>query len=224
MPHSAAVGNNFFDETFPQLAASFEGVKTLLFLLLAFGTLAAAHADREQTGATQAGAAGKTLEAEAVLARLTVKGNTGPKATVLVFVAHDCPVSNALTPEMTRIAEKYSLEGVAFFFVYAERDLPEAEARRHAHEFLQDARVTVDRQGALVARAGAKVTPEAAVFARSGEVIYRGRINDLFPALGKKRAEPTTHDLRDALDAILAGKAPPVANTPAIGCFIATSP
>ena len=84
--------------------------------------------------------------------------------------------------------------------------------------------MTVDRPGLLVARAGVEVTPEAAVFSPAGAVVYRGRINDLFAALGKKRAEPTTHDLRAALDAVVAGKAPPVATTPAIGCFIASQP
>jgi hypothetical protein len=144
------------------------------------------------------------------------------KATVLLFISHDCPISNALAPEMNRIVGKYSPLGVAFFFVYAEGALADADAARHAQEFALAAPVTVDEKCVLVARAGAKVTPEAVVFSHAGEVVYRGRINDLFAAFGKRRATPETHDLRDALDAILAGKAPPSATTPAIGCFIPT--
>ena len=49
------------------------------------------------------------------------------------------------------------------------------------------------------------MSPEAAVFAADGSIKYRGRINDLYVDLGKKRNAATTHDLRDALDAVLAG-------------------
>ena len=186
-------------------------VKPLLFLLLALAAPVPVRAE-------------KVVAAGEVAGRLAGAEDARLKATVLVFLAHDCPISNALAPELNRIAGKYAAQGVAFFFVYAERDLADADAARHARDYALAAPVTVDRTGALAARAGAKVTPEAAVFSRAGAVVYRGRINDLFAALGQKRAEPTTHDLRDALDAVLAGTAPPNATTPAIGCFIATKP
>ena len=211
MPHSPAVGNHFFDETFAHFFASSMAVKPLLFLLLA---LVAADSVR----------AGEMVPAADVAARLAAAKDGRVKATVLIFLAHDCPVSNALVPEMNRLAAHFGPLGAAFYFVYAERDLADADAARHAREFALAAPTAVDRTGALAARAGAKVTPEAAVFSRAGKVVYRGRINDLFAALGQKRTEPTTHDLRDALDAVLAGKVPPAATTPAIGCYISTKP
>lgn len=53
-----------------------------------------------------------------------------------------------------------------------------------------------------------------------GKVLYLGRIDDWFGDLGKKRPAPTTHDLRDALHALLAGGEPAVARTVAVGCDI----
>ena len=211
MPHSPPVGNHFFDETSARFRASLMDVKPLLFLLF---VLVAAGTVR----------AGEMVAAAEVAGRLAPAKDGRVKATVLIFLAHDCPVSNALVPEMNRLATHFGPLGAAFYFVYAERDLADADAARHAREFALAAPVAVDRAGTLAVRAGAKVTPEAAVFSRAGEVVYRGRINDLFAALGQKRAEPTTHDLRDALDAVLAGKAPPAATTPAIGCYISTKP
>ena len=64
----------------------------------------------------------------------------------------------------------------------------------------------LDPQHRLVKLAKATVTPEAVVFGKNGEVLYRGRIDDQYAALGKKRAAATRHDLFDALDAITAGK------------------
>ena len=211
MPHCPAIGNHFFHETSVPFRASSMVVKSLLFLLLALAAPAPVRA-------------GEMAAVDEVAARLAPATTERVKATVLIFLAHDCPVSNVLVPEMNRIATEYGPRGVAFFFVYAERDLTDVDAARHAQEFALAAPAAVDRAGALVARAGARVTPEAAVFSPAGEVMYRGRINDLFAAPGKKRAVPTTHDLRDALDAVLAGKAPPAATTPAVGCFIATKP
>ncbi|HUF61098.1 MAG TPA: hypothetical protein VMN36_03405 [Verrucomicrobiales bacterium] len=53
-------------------------------------------------------------------------------------------------------------------------------------------------------------------------IAYHGRINDLYAALGSKRQVVTAHDLRRALDAILAGKKqiPPPGGRP-VGCYIA---
>ena len=56
--------------------------------------------------------------------------------------------------------------------------------------------------------------------APDGTVLYRGRIDDLYIALGKRRDHVTAHDLRDALDEIVGGR--PVGNprTQAVGCSL----
>jgi hypothetical protein len=67
---------------------------------------------------------------------------------------------------------------------------------------------------------GIQVTPEAAIYSGASGRVYRGRIDDLYASIGQSRRAPTTHDLRDALTAVLAGKSPARAETDAIGCFI----
>jgi len=51
-------------------------------------------------------------------------------------------------------------------------------------------------------------------------VVYHGRIDDRIVALGKRRVEPTTRDLREALDAMLEGKPVPTPVTKAVGCYL----
>jgi hypothetical protein len=58
------------------------------------------------------------------------------------------------------------------------------------------------------------------VLGKKGQILYRGRIDDLYVALGKKRAAVTERNLRDALDALAAGKAVRKSETKAIGCLI----
>ena len=73
----------------------------------------------------------------------------------------------------------------------------------------------------LVRRAGATITPEAAVFGAAPEPLYLGRIDDRYVDFGKARPEATRHDLEQALDAVLDGRPVPEPRTEAIGCFIA---
>jgi len=51
-------------------------------------------------------------------------------------------------------------------------------------------------------------------------LVYRGRIDDQFAGLGKRRTVVTSHDLRDALEATLVGKPVPQPRTEAVGCPI----
>ena len=66
----------------------------------------------------------------------------------------------------------------------------------------------------------AKATPEAAVFDTNGELVYHGRIDNLYERLGQSRRAATTHELADAIEAASKGLNPAVATTEAVGCFI----
>jgi hypothetical protein len=78
----------------------------------------------------------------------------------------------------------------------------------------------VDRDRLAATRVKATITPQAFVIDRSGDIRYRGRIDNLYAALGKRRQQVTSHDLRDALDAVLEGRPVPHPETEALGCFI----
>ncbi len=142
------------------------------------------------------------------------------KATALFFVLSDCPISNQLAPEIQRIQADYDGQGVRFFLVYLDPDAKPDRIREHRRSFFGDCcPALLDASRELTRKAGATITPEAAVFSPAGKLLYRGRINDLYAALGKKRPAPSVHDLRRALDETLAGKPVRVPRTQAIGCY-----
>jgi hypothetical protein len=62
---------------------------------------------------------------------------------------------------------------------------------------------------------GAERTPEVFVLDGEGRVAYHGAIDD-----STQEDAVTSHHLRAALDAVLAGEAPATAETPAVGCTI----
>lgn len=61
---------------------------------------------------------------------------------------------------------------------------------------------------------GAKATPHAFLFDSDRKLRYTGRIDD------GEVDEPTSHDLRAAIDALLAGKAVPTSTTRVFGCSV----
>ena len=88
-------------------------------------------------------------------------------------------------------------------------------ADRYAVEW-EMARDTIGWSEAVAAR----FTPEAALVSPDGEVVYRGRVNDLYYALGKHRSTPRSSDLALAVEQALAGLPVVPAETDAIGCPI----
>jgi len=139
---------------------------------------------------------------------------------VLFFTMTDCPLANGYVPEMNRMRAAYEPRGVAFFAVQVDDTVPDAAVKKYAQEFgytfpmLNDPRLTLARL------AGAKVTPEVAVLSSRGEVLYLGRVDNKVEDLTHPRYAATEPELRNALDAVLAGKAPKEARTRAVGCSI----
>ncbi|MBV8843001.1 MAG: redoxin domain-containing protein [Bryobacterales bacterium] len=139
---------------------------------------------------------------------------------VLYFITTDCPVSNGYVPEMNRIAKDYESRGVKFYGVIADTETPLADVRKHAQEFGYTFPILLDPHQVLVKFTNADVTPEAAAVTPQGELKYLGRIDNQVESLSKHRAYATQHDLRDALEAVLAGKPPAKAGGPPVGCYI----
>lgn len=138
----------------------------------------------------------------------------GHKARVLMFVATQCPVSNAYNERMAALARDYSGR-VAFVGINSNRQEGASEVAEHAktHGFIFP--VLKDSDNVQADRFGAKVTPEVFVFDESWTLRYHGRIDDSRAADAVKN-----QDLRLALDALLAGKEIATKDTKAFGCTI----
>jgi hypothetical protein len=170
---------------------------------------------------------GRTLALPEVSGRTLMPFAPDGRANVVFFVATDCPVSNSYAPEIQRVCRDYRSRGVGCSLMYEDVDTHPSPAqldkqvRQHLEEYGYDGfSVVVDRERAAATYVKASITPQAFVIDRSGDVRYRGRIDNLYAALGKTRQQVTRHDLRDALDAVLAGRTVLHPETEALGCFI----
>jgi hypothetical protein len=145
----------------------------------------------------------------------------GQKATVLIFLMHDCPVTNATAPELARLASEFTPRGVHFFGIYTTETA--AEINTHRRDYGLAFPGLLDPKLQLARLAGATRVPEAAVFSPAGKLLYRGRIDDRAVQPGRTRPTPSSHDLRLALEAVLADQPPEPRFTTSVGCYLRTN-
>ncbi len=139
----------------------------------------------------------------------------GKKAAVVIFMSTRCPISNGYNDRMIALANKYAAQNVAFVGIYANHNEALAECKQHDAEQKYPFPMLKDAQDKVADAYDARVTPETYVVDASGILRYHGRIdNDVDPTMVK------THDLADALDAVVAGQPVAKAHTKAFGCSI----
>jgi hypothetical protein len=146
-----------------------------------------------------------------------VKASAG-KVAVLVFIRTDCPISNRYAPSLQKMSADYP--ATSFWLIYPDKSESPENISRHLEQYGYKLPALRDTQHALVQLSQVEITPEAAVFDSSGHLVYHGRIDNWYEDFGRSRNAPTTHELRDAIEAALKGKTPVVAATKGVGCYI----
>lgn len=141
-----------------------------------------------------------------------------------IFLSTECPISNRYAPEIRRLFESFGPQGCAFWVVYPNRDESDAEVKAHCSSYQLTLPALRDPRHDLVNKTAVRVTPEAALFSKTGELLYRGRIDDRYVALGKSRPEATQQDLAVAMESALRGEKIKISRTTAIGCSISNLP
>lgn len=140
---------------------------------------------------------------------------------VLIFISTDCPIANSYQPLIQRLTSEHQGDGVRIFLVHSNSTVSIEEARSHARKFSITTPVLLDTDQSIARQVGATTTPQAFAFVQNTKSpVYQGRIDNLYAGYGKKRKVATTHDLADALEAVVAGRAVSNAKTTAVGCFI----
>jgi mono/diheme cytochrome c family protein len=137
------------------------------------------------------------------------------KATVFIFASTQCPVSNIYMPRVAELARSYAERGARFFLVDPNRDDSETALRAYAKERALQFPVVRDTGLVLADWLAATRTPEAVVVEPNGDVAYRGRVDD-----NQDRTKVVHSDLREALDAVLAGQPVARPRTLSFGCAI----
>ena len=153
-------------------------------------------------------------------AQRTLESYADAAALVLVQSCNHCPYVQAWEGRMKAIQADYADRGVALVAInsndperYPEDGFEKMGARAKSEGFNFD--YLWDEDQSLARELGAERTPEVFLFDRERRLVYHGAIDD-----SRDDTAVTPHYLRDALDAVLEGREPPVAETPPSGCSV----
>lgn len=139
-----------------------------------------------------------------------------------VFIAEECPISIYMVPDLIKLTEEFSSVS-NFIMVFPMKKSSMESARKFLDDYnLQQFEIALDSEQKIATEFKAKITPEIVIEeASSGEILYRGRINDAYFAPGRKRHTPPVRDAQIAFKHIIENhqKAPEPWEK-AIGCFI----
>ncbi len=149
---------------------------------------------------------------------------------VLVFTCPHCPTAQAYQERIKKLVTDYSPKGVTLVAInpnhadavrldeLAYSDLSDsfdemkerAKAEKFNFVWLDDG----PKQEASH-KYGPVATPHVFIFDKARKLRFEGRIDD-----AERESSATSHDTRNALDALLAGKEPPVTTTRVFGCSV----
>jgi peroxiredoxin len=191
------------------------GAATLACAVALFG-FTISRASAEKLKALEIGAAFPDFKLTDTTGKEHSLANYKDKIVVLNFCTQECPFSRGADPSINELATAYADNDVVFLGVDSNKNLEPAAIQAHIDEAKIPYPILKDTDNKLADAVGARVTPEIYVIGKDGKLAYHGAPDD--------RAGPTetpkAHYLKDALDALTAGKAVEKSTVKAWGCGI----
>lgn len=144
------------------------------------------------------------------------------KATVIMFICNHCPYVKHVNAQLVQLAQDYQPKGVSFIAISAN------DAQTYPDDGPANMQAVAAQEGypfpylydetQEVARAyNAACTPDTFIYDADMRLAYRGQLDDSRPG---NNLPVTAQDVRAALDALLAGRAPDPNQKPSVGCSI----
>lgn len=146
----------------------------------------------------------------------------GDQATLIMFICNHCPFVKHIQYELVKLGHDYPAKGVSIVAICSNdvenypEDSPDkmkqlAESLGYRFPYLYDETQEVAKSY------DAACTPDFYIFDKELKCVYRGQLDDSRPG---NNIAVTGADVRNALDAILAGQNVDLSQKPSVGCNI----
>lgn len=140
--------------------------------------------------------------------------------TVYLFLLDECVISTNYTKKLNELYNEYG-NNFDFIAVFPNFSSKPAAIEHWKQKYHVDMEHRTDYFKTLTRKLGATVTPEVVVYnEETDKVIYRGRIDDQYAALGRRRRFIQQDELATVLAELSNGNPVNVSDAPAIGCLI----
>jgi len=143
------------------------------------------------------------------------------RALVIVFMCNHCPYVQAIWRRLIKLQNDYGGRGVQIVGINSNDDTNYPEdsfenMKKYAAERGQNFPYLRDETQEVAKAFGAVCTPDIFVYDKNRMLVYHGRLDDNW----KDESAVKSHDLRDAIEAVLAGVPPKSGQFPSMGCSI----
>lgn len=193
-------------------------------LILAFALITSAGAGRAETPSAEIGKAAPGFTLTDLEGKTKSLSDFAGKIVVLEWTNPNCPVVRRTYGSgiMNALQKEYTARGVVWLTInstnprHGDNETPAAQKERYAAWKASPTAQLLDLEGAVGRAFGAKTTPHMFIIDRSGSLAYNGAIDD-DPRGGSPDRKVY---VKDALDALLAGKAVGVSVSRPYGCGV----
>lgn len=153
--------------------------------------------------------------------KYTLASFVGKKALVIMFICNHCPYVKAIEDRIIQLERDYSVKGVQLVGICSNdpTDYPDdspANLKKRWQEKDYRFPYLLDESQAVAKSYGAVCTPDIFVYDEKQLLAYRGQLDNNW----QEPSKVTRHDLREALDELLAGRKPASVQNPSMGCSI----
>ena len=141
--------------------------------------------------------------------------------TVYVFLHESCLISQYYTLPLRKLHQEYCNKNIQFVGLFPNLSSKTDKIRSFKKKYKIPFELKTDFYHTKTDKFGATITPEVVVYNETKQqIIYKGRIDDSYARVGKRKRVTATSDLKNVLEAIVNDKSILVFETKAVGCFI----
>jgi peroxiredoxin len=141
------------------------------------------------------------------------------KASVFLTLLPGCPICRKQAFTLNELSQRYKNEGIKFYGVWYP-GVDSLEMKKYIVDNKINFSILTDVNCQLTTMLGAEIAPDVVVLDSNLKVLYRGKIDNWFEAIGKRKPRPTEYFLDNALKAIVENKPISIKSTQPVGCII----
>ena len=147
--------------------------------------------------------------------------NKKDSLSVYIFMSEDCVISQNYTKKLNELALKYQKDHIGLVGVFPNTWSKDSTIQQFIKDYSISFPCKTDHFKTLTKKYGIRITPEVLVLNHASDTpIYKGRIDNQYERIGKRRTKATTNDLEDFIDSWKKDKNISYKESIAVGCFI----
>ncbi len=141
--------------------------------------------------------------------------------TVYYFLLEDCKICQYYTPTFQELYNSYNSDSLSFVGLFPNRFSSKDAINDFKEKYEIPFPLKPEYFQSKTKKFEVTITPEVVVYNETQEkILYKGRIDNSYYKLGRRRQVITARELETVLESIQKGEKVDVESQPALGCFI----